>query len=420
MNLSQTSEPSTVTDVVLREWSTTEASFQLSDTAVSFLENRVNGEKTRVSVSFDRDGRATFHSRQFVGVVSLPSGPTIRIQPKAAGNNLLYLVKYAQDVHTTTFEHEADLTAGDSFIDAFAALFVHKLDVLRREGYHNEYQTRKGTEKYIRGRIDLQQQLQRQGMTPTRFECTYETLTTDTIANQAILYAGSVLERLTSDDDIAQALQWRVSELRKQVTLRPVQARELAGVEITRLNDHYADLLRLVEPVLRNTFVKDLSDAEIQSFSLMVNMNRVFEAVIERLAESVARTRPDVTTQPQARTTNLITGQPTVEMYPDVVLEAGQNTSLVSDAKWKTGSISNSDIYQLVSYVYAHDAPGLLIYPEQNGDVATEYRVNDSYSIDVFELPTNTSCSSYEEYIAHLEESFAAKYDDLTAMHNAR
>lgn len=406
---SSTSEP----DIVLSEWSQQETSITLSDADIEFLEREVNDEKTRLEVSYDREGQATFSARQFVGVVSLPSGPTIRIQPKAADGNLLYLIKYAQGVSTTTLDEEANVSSGESFIDAFAALFADKLATIRKRGYHSEYQTTKSSEKYVRGRLDVQRQLQRQGVIPTAFECTYDQLTTDTVANQAILYAGTVLSRLTSDTDIKQALQWRTTDLRKQVTLRRVRPRELDKVEITRLNDHYADILRLVRPILRNTYIDDLSNAGTRSFSLMVNMNRVFEAVIERVVKTLAEEHPELQTRTQARTANLVQGQPEIEMYPDVILETADGTCMVGDAKWKTGSVSNSDIYQLVSYVYAHDAPGILMYPEQDGEIATEYTVDDTYPISVYELPTDTEFDTYMEYTTHLKASFRAQFTSL-------
>ncbi|TQR22388.1 hypothetical protein C9J85_12210 [Haloferax sp. wsp5] len=38
---------------------------------------------------------------------------------------------------------------------------------------HSEYQTVSSEEKQLRGRLDVQRQLQRQGPVPTKFECTY-------------------------------------------------------------------------------------------------------------------------------------------------------------------------------------------------------------------------------------------------------
>ncbi|PYZ03045.1 hypothetical protein C8039_12620 [Halogeometricum sp. wsp3] len=121
-----------------------------------------------------RSGReSNISARQFVGVVALPDGPTIQISPKAAGNNLLYLLRYAQNVSPTTIEQQTGLGQGDSFVDALAALFNQELQEILRRGLHSEYQTVSSEEKQLRGRLDVQRQLQRQGPVPTKFECTY-------------------------------------------------------------------------------------------------------------------------------------------------------------------------------------------------------------------------------------------------------
>ncbi|AAV47207.1 unknown [Haloarcula marismortui ATCC 43049] len=159
--------------IELTEWETSEERVELSPSDEDTLRTEVNADKKRLEYQFDREGRATFRARQFVGVVALPDGPTIQISPKAAGNNLLYLLRYAQNVSPTTIEQQTGLGQGDSFVDALAALFNQELQEILRRGLHSEYQTVSSEEKQLRGRLDVQRQLQRQGPVPTKFECTY-------------------------------------------------------------------------------------------------------------------------------------------------------------------------------------------------------------------------------------------------------
>lgn len=392
--------------VELTEWGTSDEVVELSSADEDTLDTEVNGEATRLEYQYDRDGNATFRARQFVGVVALPDGPTIQVRPKAAGNNLLYLLRYAQDVSPATIEQQTGLGQGDSFVDALAALFNRELQEILRRGLHSEYQTTSSEEKQLRGRLDIQRQLQRQGPVPTKFECTYDVLTTDTTANQAILYGTVILSRLVADDDLRQELEWHIAQLREAISLRPVQPAELGSIEVTRLNEYYADILRLVEPVLRNLHVDNLDVGQQQSFSLLVNMNIVYEQAIERAVKAAAAKHSGWEATGQARTTNLIHGTPTVRMYPDFVITeipdvtstAEPDTFVVGDAKWKTGSVSNDDIYQLTSYVLGREAPGLMFYPDQDGTVERSYEIDSEWPLQIVELPTADASTNFEDF----------------------
>jgi 5-methylcytosine-specific restriction enzyme subunit McrC len=392
--------------ITLTEWGSSDAGVALSAADEETLDAEINAEKTQLSYSYDRDGQATFHARQFVGSVALPDGPTIHIQPKAAGTNLGYLLRYAQGVTPTTIEQPLGLAVGESFVDALAALFNQELESILRQGLHTQYQTKRQAESQLRGRLDVQRQLQRQGPVPTAFECTYDELTPDTTANQAILYGTVVLSRLVADADLQQELEWHAAQLRDAVTLRPVRAAELEQIEVNRLNEYYADILRLVEPVLRNLHIDTLEMGQRQSFSLLVNMNTVYERVIDRAVSAVADRTSGWDAASQAHTTNLIRGTPTVNMYPDFAITAADDpdeTLVVGDAKWKTGGVANDDIYQLTSYVLARDAPGVVFYPAQDGAAERSYTIDQEWPLEIVEIPTDAQAPDFESFVNALE-----------------
>lgn len=390
--------------VALGEWQSSKETYSLSDRDLRTLNSEINADRTRVGVEFNADGKARFSARQFVGVVGLPDGPTIQIEPKAAGSNLLYMLRYGQGVRATTIEQDTTLQTGESFVDALAALYLRELREIIRRGIHSEYQRHQATEQRLRGQLDVQRQLQRQGPIPTEFECEYDHLTADTVTNQAILYGAAVLIRLVHDDDLRRKLEWHTAQLRKDVTLRPVRPAELDRIEVTRLNEYYADILRLVEPILRQSYVENIQIGQRQSFSLLVNMNRVFEAVVERAIEAVAERR-HLDAEGQARTRTLLHGKPTVTMYPDFVVSSSGQACLVGDAKWKTGTVRNSDLYQIVSYSLAHEAPGVLLYPAQQRNAERHYVIDGGSHIEVHELPTNADVNNYEEFVKAIESS---------------
>ncbi|SEP19283.1 5-methylcytosine-specific restriction enzyme subunit McrC [Halogranum amylolyticum] len=394
-------------DIQLREYEESEP-IALSDAAERFLRTEVNGGTdsagSRIEVRYTRDGTATLKAKQYVGVVSLPAGPTIQIRPKAAGTNLLSLLRYAQGVDPETFDEETQMEAGETFVEPLAVLFERELETVLRQGLHREYQRTESAEDRLRGQLQVQQQLQRQGPTPTRFECGYNELTYDTVTNRAILYATTLLMQLVEDRRLQQKLQQHQSRLRQRVSLVAVDPSALERASLSHLNRYYEDLLRLTSLILRGVFIRDFRQGTRGTFALLVNMNSIFETVVERALREGLSDRTGWTVKGQYTTKQLISGgSHTVKLRPDVVvLDGDDEVRFVGDAKWKLGTPSNSDFYQISSYQLAHDAPGALLYPEQDGDVASECVVNNEYPLELIELPTRSGGHDFESYIEGL------------------
>ena len=394
-------------DFVLPEHSTVQLDNELSDAAHAFLTDELG--PSRLTVDYRRDGPPRLRSTQYVGVISLPDGPTIEIQPKAAGQNLLPLLQYAQGLNATTYDRRTGLTEGDTFLDVLGALYATELDTVLTRGLHREYQSKTSTERYLRGRLDVQQQLQRHPIGSTQFECEYDELTIDTTTNQAILYAATILSWFVEDTTVQNQLSRYRQRLQRKISLRHVRATELDNVEVTRLNEHYADLLRLTRLVLASVFVENLRTGTRESFALLVNMNEVFEDVVERIVTASIADKPGWTVETQTSVSGVVSGgDPPITMRPDVLVrDATDDVVFVADAKWKTPSkVSNDDVYQLVAYQSTYAVPGLLVFPEQEPELSTTYTVQDAGALSVVELPTKRS-ATHDQIGPQLVQSFS-------------
>lgn len=366
----------------------------LSDPALDAIEE-LNADigGTRLEIEHRRDGTVRLHSSQYVGTVSLPGGPEVRVRPKAASTNFLALLRWAHGIEPRVHEEQTRAASGRTFVDTLGLLYAAELDSLLTRGPHREYQRTAETESKLRGRLDLQRQLQHQRVTATEFEVAYDELTADTVANRGIQQAGERLSKLVADETLAGRLQQQSSRLSRWVGDVPVSPAEIARVETTRLNDHYGTILQLAEQVLRHRYLDDFSPVERSSFGLLVNMNSVFERAVERTARELVAARPDWRVRTQERIPPIATGgTPAVNMYPDFLLERDGAPQLVGDAKWKT-TVKQSDIYQMSAYMLALDVPGVIVYPEQSGGwdtVETSYVVDGQHDLAVRELPTAT------------------------------
>jgi 5-methylcytosine-specific restriction enzyme subunit McrC len=258
--------------------------------------------------------------------------------------------------------------------------------------------------------LDVQRQLQRSTPIPTDFAVEYDTLTSNTTANQAILAATQVLIRLVEEDTLAAALSRQATQLQQTVEPAQITSTEVEAIDTTRLNAYYADLLELSRLVLQRRFLEDLTVGEITSFGLFINMNTVYEAVVERAVRAgVAQINPEWTVEGKKSLEELINGPHAVKMRPDtVVLDEKGDVVIIADAKWKTGGDSSTDVYQLTSYLLAEEVPGLLVYPQQD-EAERESLIQKKHTLRSVYLPTAANVPSPTAYIEKLEKEAASK-----------
>jgi 5-methylcytosine-specific restriction enzyme subunit McrC len=368
----------------------------LSQRARGVITQEINDDETRLQLEYQPDGTAKIRATQYVGIVTLPGELTIEIRPKVEGASLLELVQYTRGIKAQTINQPTAMFEGDRFVDALASLFVAELETVLTRGLHKAYRRVEASEQFVRGRLAVQRQIRRQGTMPTEFECTYDELTVDTIVNRAVLFATTLLQQFVSDAELARSLRRQQQRLRRQVELAHVRPVDLERVELNRLAAHYEDLFRLTKLVIRNVHVEDLQAADRSSFGLLVNMNSVFEKVVERAVRDAIATRPGWTMQRQATSNELVSdGYRPINIKPDVlVTDSGGTPQLVGDAKWKIDEPernrrepSTEDIYQLVAYQVAHDAKGVLFYPAQKRDLRSTYAVKSLEALTLIAVP---------------------------------
>lgn len=147
-----------------------------------------------------------------------------------------------------------------------------------------------------------------------------------------------------------------------------------------RLNEHYRNPHALAWLLLDGLGTKDLlAPGETRCFAFLIDMNRLFEMFVFRLADRLlAGTGVRVHYQRGDRSIilNASTGQPYARVVPDILIEAsdsGTTARVAIDAKYKLydeRKLSSGDVYQSFLYAYAYGGEGgpvlpaaLLVYP---------------------------------------------------------
>lgn len=376
----------------------------LSKQARTYLRDEINGGTDRggdrVTVTYTTDGDTVLTATSYVGLIALPNGPTLEIRPKLPATNLLYILQYATDVSADMFDTDTQLQAGTVFVDVLGVLYERELQRIRNRGLHTDYVTRDATEQRLRGRLDVQRQLQRQPPVPTEFECTYQELTPDIPINQAILQVTDALLRMVTDDQLTSALERHAHALRRDVTRTHITHSDIATIELTRLHDYYDHILQLTKLFLRNSHVGDITTGTRNAFSLLVNMNTVFENAVTHAADTAITNRDGWRITRQDNSKQLIhDGRFNVTLKPDFTVRDPDGTvRLIGDAKWKHGTPPNADFYQMTAYQQAHTAPSILAYPSQNGIVTDSCTIINGHPLHLIELPTTDTYQSYDAF----------------------
>ncbi len=364
----------------------------LSDDDIDLIEREIKG----LRVEHRRDKKVVLHTDHRVGVIALDDGPTIEIQPKVGNPNLVTLLRYANGTEPSHLSRHTELKSGTNFVDTVAALYLEELEEVISQGLRREYVEVEGSEKYLRGRLNVQRQLAG-GVGKTDFECDYDEFTYDTVLNQTILCVTNILSSLVDNAQIAGKLREHESRLRRRISLRRVTIEEAEQIELTRLTDYYETLLSLSKLALKHIYIEDIVAGKGASYSLLIGMNDVFEKIVERTARESVDQWDGWSVEGQARTDNLLRGSPSIRMRPDFVVKRNGEPVLVGDAKWKT-EVKNNDVYQVVAYQTAYDAPCVLVYPENNGELQNSYSVKNGRLLDMLELPTGAKTSDVGEF----------------------
>jgi 5-methylcytosine-specific restriction enzyme subunit McrC len=365
---------------------------ELSEKSVDFIEEQVDG----LSLSYRRDEKVVLSTNHHVGVVALPEGRMVEIQPKVGEPNLVTLLRYANGVEPTHLSRETELERGTNFVDTVAMLYLEELEEVLSQGLRREYVEVEASEEYLRGRLNVQRQLAG-GVAKTDFECDYDEFTYDTTLNQTVLCVANILASLADNPEISGKLREHVSRLRRRVTLREVSVEEAERLELTRLNEYYERVLYLAKLVLKSIFIEDITVGAGASYSLLIGMNDVFEKLVEQTVRESLKDRDGCTVEDQASTDNLLSGEPKIRMRPDFVVRKEGEPVLVGDAKWKT-HVSNNDVYQVVAYQTAYESPCVLVYPDNDGELENDYRVKNGRQLDMLELPTGVNTTDVGEF----------------------
>ncbi|MEU3253136.1 PE-PGRS family protein [Streptomyces sp. NPDC006997] len=271
----------------------------------------------------------------------------------------------------------------DGYAGLVPAALLHECRLLLRRGLRRDYVRRPRIDTALRGRLDVEAQATRCYGAVDRLHLQtfeYEDGGWENLVCGAALTVAA--QRSTDPEQTRRLLD---TAARFPSPRRPLDAVPLlARGQYTRLNTHYRAAHAWARMVLGGGGVTDLLDPYgFGAKSLLLDLNRLWEKVVERMAvdAAVAVGGRGARKGEGAIRTHGGLGDRKPAFDPDVLLafpspteEPGTSRYLVVDAKYKnyaTRNVSSPDRHQLLTYIAGYTTPdhpvALVVHPAPHG-----------------------------------------------------
>lgn len=388
-----------MSEIILREHESNEVNLSITD--VDLLRKSFS---TQLEVwPTTEPGKYLIKAKSYVGIIILPSGQKIIIEPKIPVQTLFAILARVYDPEKEYFQDLVHpfTTINDLFEFIVSFFCAHTEDLIKR-GLLRGYQSHTEDLQMIRGRLLILETLHRSPGVYDSHWCSFRNFTPDIKENRVLLWTAYVLHTWDFSDPILFNRIHRIQQAMAHVLLDPDARLLLDGMEFHRLNDTYKPALTLARLILDHLAFTGITGNEPFK-AYLINMNTLFQdylaVVIDQGLESKGF-RVKTTEQHKLDKHNKVNIEPDILIYDKV------NPVLVVDAKYKLNK-AEDDLYQMLAYCHTLDLPqGILIHPESETAPAgsIEIRGAGEILVDYLSLDLNGTPEQLKENAAILVE----------------
>jgi len=344
-------------------------------------------------------GRKSLRARGIVGIVATPNCQ-LEILPKIeAGreHNVSDTTLRSRLIHMLAVIYDLPIEAGsmirlgwqrETVLELLIRLFCEKLTDSVRHGMPRHYLEHEDDLPSLRGRLNATRQFSKLAVSPQRLACYFDALSPDIALNQVMRATVTKLLRLSSVSDNQRALR-ELSCVYADVGEISPSALRWDKIVVDRSNRRWRDLLSLARLFLAGRY-QQTSSGTINGYSLLFEMNVLFEKYIERiLSRALVGTGLHLISQGGYRYCLYEGGTGRFRTRPDLIVCKDKDIALIIDTKWKRitphiddpkQGISQADVYQLMAYSRLYEcAKVMLLYPHHRN--LSSDPIFQSYSI---------------------------------------
>ena len=296
-------------------------------------------------------GGKFIQARNYVGVLQTKSGLTIEILPKIADKNdaersKVVFIKMLNTLKNFPFKSSnlASLKIQNlPLLEIFISMFLCELEALVKKGIKSDYVTLEDNLKFLKGKLNINEQIKRNSIHKERFYVGYSEFLSDIKINQIIK---TTLKFLYKKSNFSKNQQ-KIRELLfifDDVSTCSDYKNFFANYAINRQVKHYEQTLLWCKIfLLNNSFTPHKGDD--LALALLFDMNALFESYVGNF---IKKSFPGTILQHSEK--HLVENPKSFRLRPDIFLEG----KFIADTKWKIirsrDDISQADLYQLYAY----------------------------------------------------------------------
>lgn len=266
----------------------------------------------------------------------------------------------------------ASLAVQHNYLEVVIRLFSKRLFAELHRGLVHRYEQREENLPLLRGKLHTTRHVVLNAAHPERFLCRFDEFQADHPLNQALKAAVLLLRRVSRNTENQRQLSELQFALDDVASVAP-NAVPWERITLDRTNTRFHTLVALARLFLRGD-AQDVSRGRQTGFSLLFDMNKLFEEYVGRVAiEALQGTGVAVNLQSPSHylMEDVATGSGAFLAKPDVVGRQAGSTRWILDTKWKLLDpgepylgVSQSDIYQMMGYAHRYACSDVvLLYP---------------------------------------------------------
>ena len=364
------------------------------------FDRKWGGESHRIFTWYADHARAN----QWVGVVHVP-GLQLEILPKvdAASSpvddpfakedvvrkNLLYMLAMAGDVPVRARDVARLASRKAPLSETLIGIFAKRLLSELLKGTERNYVQQEENIRAFKGRLLINRHILKNTAHRERFYCHYDEFSEDTPLNRLFKSACRVLLDIATTPLTQDSLRHCLLIL-DQVQDIALSADHMQEIVLDRRNERFRELYYFCRLILSG-HSPTVSAGKQESFSLLFDMNKVFERFIAAfLQKRVMPNMPGYRLFPQARRNRrhlMKTDEEkgVLRLEPDILIRDPNGKYQVIDTKWKNvgtlteraqGGVSGSDLYQLFAYTHRYGCgQSTLLYPKIPGTRDRDFHI---------------------------------------------
>lgn len=290
-------------------------------------------------------GRYRLTTRGYAGVIALGER-SLLIRPKMALSRIFDLLDPFDEVSLGS-------AIGPALPGLLDAVAWRLAALINQAELHRGYVESEGPRPYLRGRLDVAEQLRSNTASHDQFHCRAEDFTLDHPGNRFPKAIAETLLRYPLSADTKVPLE------RALLRYAEVASVPLATLEAMppRASDPLLGFCQLLAPALQHQ----------AGLTFLLNMEQVFERYVTQGVVRFFRDDSRHTVVPQQSIDLESSNGPALTLRPDIVLQTAGRPRLILDAKWKRfTNPSPDDLHQILAYQSVFNVPDVrLVYPGQ-------------------------------------------------------